>query len=309
MLSLKLVIPDEIMQKIMWWIHKSNHEVSGFGSLDFDKESGTFTVRDAILLKQEVGPASTEIDPVSIGKAMYEMREEPNALKWHWHSHVDMGVFWSQDDRKLIENLGGQGWILASVFNKKREMKSAFYAKVESRFGEIETVQDQFLDDIPTHIQRFVDPSVADQWDKEYAEHVSVAKVITTMYDGYHYPSSNLLGFVKEAKRKTKKSKPKDHMGSYDYDDRGLKWSWKFERWAYNPVFDKALQTEAEILEAILTMDDEEVDTAYDYYGDRENTFKILYKKVLAEWSIGDDPEFVEIERSVSEAHLLSGSV
>lgn len=304
MLSLKVVIPDEVMQKIMWWIFKSNHEVSGFGSLDFDPKTGTFTVRDAILLKQEVGPASTEIDPISIGKAMYEMRDQPNALKWHWHSHVDMSVFWSQDDKDLIKNLGSQGWIVASVFNKKREMKSAFYALVETKFGEIVANQELFLEDIGTHVQRYIAADEAAAWDKQYEEHVSVQKAAVYV-PGHYFPTTELMGFVRCSKDRTNRPKPTGNNYAYEFDKEGFKWSWKFERWTYNPIYDEELQEDPEAIEAmILTMDDEEVDIAYNYYDDKEKLFKQYYDEVFEEFM---RPEEVEQDRTNSVLHLPCG--
>lgn len=145
----KLTIPDEVYRKIMHWINKADFEVSGFGSLDYDRKENEFRVRDVILLKQKVGPGSAEICPIAMGKAMYDQRDEPNALKWHWHSHVNMGVFWSADDMEIIRSLGQQGWIVASVFNKKEEIKTAFLQSVDV----MGRPHDIFVDNIQTFIE------------------------------------------------------------------------------------------------------------------------------------------------------------
>lgn len=291
----KLIIPDLVYQKIMWWMNKANFEVSGFGSLDYDHPTRTFTVRDAILLKQEVGPASTEIDPVAIGKAMYEMREEPNALKWHWHSHVDMGVFWSGDDRTLIHNLGSQGWILATVFNRKHERKTAFLTTIEV-MGEKETY---FIDDIETRVKRLIDQELCSEWDRQYEEKVKQAPV--AQFGGYLGGSrwssggqgnlddtdwnSRLAkreGFVENSERSLPEGVDMGKL-SYTPNKEGWRYSHMFKRAVYNPLFDESLTTEEEKLAMIFTMDAEEVEAAFHYDPGRgkKYDFDRLYEKAL----------------------------
>jgi len=287
MISFKLVIPDAVYQKVMWWVNKSRHEVSGFGSLDFDPKTSTFTVRDAILLKQEVGPTSTEIDAAALGKAMFEQRAEPNALKWHWHSHVDMNVFWSQDDRTLIKNLGSQGWIVATVFNKQEEMKSAFYGKVKAAFGEYDYEEETFLEDIECSVERFIAAEVYKPWDKEYDEKVAVERISTaiTADDWSGWSPSNYAsgyyrrrGFVAHAFRQP--GSP-DVAGQHDHE--GLRYSYMYQRWVYHPCFDEAVTTQEQLMEAIFTMDDDECSAAWNYCANRkqEKRFQEAYIKCL----------------------------
>ena len=203
----KFIIPKDIYQKIMWWINKANFEVSGFGSLDWDKDTNTFTVRDAILLRQKVGPTSAEIDPAAMGKAMFMMKDQPNALKWHWHSHVNMGVFWSNDDMEIIRSLGQQGWIFASVFNKKEECKTAFLTQVEV-FGR---PHDLFVDDIKTTIMDYLPKEFTDQLDKEYDALVSRDTPAYTPVSAYDYPGRSAYdGFGHH----------RSHMGLSDFPTR-----------------------------------------------------------------------------------------
>lgn len=276
----------------MWFVHKSDHEVSGFGSLDFNPETGIFTVKDAILLKQEVGPTSTEIDPVALGKAMFELKDKPNALKWHWHSHVDMGVFWSGDDRTLIKNLGSQGWIVASVFNKKREIKSAFYAVMDVSIMSLAPQKKEiFLEDIDTKVQRYIDGDLAEAWDAEYDEHVTARSNVYSAYGNYGSSSysagtSNLKGFVKKAVRDIDHLKDvpqftKNQMG--EYDERGYRWSIRHDRFVYNPLYDEMINgNDNEVVAAIFTMDSDEVESADLYWKDQKNEFRRLYNKAVA---------------------------
>ncbi len=122
---MKLHIAPEVYQQVMYWVNKADFEVSGFGVIQII--DGLPVVTKAILLEQEGTAGDTELDPAAITKAEYEMRnEEGEGLRWWWHSHVNMGVFWSATDKAAIKQLGGEGWFYHTVFNKKYERKSAF---------------------------------------------------------------------------------------------------------------------------------------------------------------------------------------
>ncbi len=121
---MKLIITPEVYSNVMYWVKKANFEVSGLGMVQVI--NGQAYVTKAILLDQVGSGASTDIDPEDINRAQYEMRREEGDLKWWWHSHVDMGVFWSPTDKATIKQLGDQGWFFHTVFNRKSERKSAF---------------------------------------------------------------------------------------------------------------------------------------------------------------------------------------
>lgn len=272
-----LIIPNEVFQKIMWWINKSEHEVSGFGSLEYDQTAKTFTVKDVILLEQEVSSASTELDPVAIGKAMYEMREQPNALKWHWHSHVNMGVFWSADDLTLIRDLGKQGWILATVFNKRKEMKTAFCGQMKIEgLGDAEMI---FLDDLTASVINFIPKDLYEAWDQEYSSKVKVERPIYQYPNQHSLPSGRNLhppGFVPK-RTGGKTDLPGDGEG-YSYDRYGWRYSRLARKWVYNPIYDTELEHFDQIVEGILGMDDDDVESAWYYWEDKDNEFRAYYE-------------------------------
>lgn len=248
----KLNVPEKVFEKIMYWINKASpNEVSGFGSLDFDVETREFTVRDAILLKQEVSGGSAEIDDAAIAKAMYEMREEPNALKWHWHSHPTFGVFWSGTDENLIRQLGQQGWIVATVFNCKRESRTAFLTTVEL----MGKPHDIFVDNFPLEVRQVVDTETQRIYDAEFD-----AKVTTVWanrqksYSSGHY------------------TKDKEYNGPYiapirkaiptpiypsEYDDYG--YATVDGEFIYNPIYDSSVKGRQQQFAMIDDMQDEEI--------------------------------------------------
>lgn len=173
--NMRVIIDNQVYQKIQYWVNKATGEVSGLGKGVWTA-NGAFKVTSAILLKQENTGTSTDLDPADVSKAMFELREEPGHLNFWWHSHVDMGVFWSGTDTDTIRSIGRNGFVVATVFNKKREMLSAFYTQSTDMLPEV------FLAEIPTQVLQFLDRDQTAMWDKEYDE-----KCKTKTYPQYNW--------------------------------------------------------------------------------------------------------------------------
>lgn len=165
-LGVKMKIDPIVYAKVMHWINKAgSDEVSGLGSVIVDAESNTIRVVDAILLTQENAGSSTDIDPAAVGSAMYRHHRDnkPGELKWWWHSHVNMGVFWSGTDMETIKLISDGGWFCATVLNQKHEMRSAY--------RQVEPVT-LFVDNVETSLEVSVPQEVRDEWDKDYDDKV-----------------------------------------------------------------------------------------------------------------------------------------
>lgn len=126
----KVIIKEEVYDKIMFWVEQCPDEVSGFGKV-ITLPNGDFMVTEAYLIDQDVGAAHTDIDGQALAKLMYETRNEPGDLRYWFHSHVNMQVFWSGTDTATIKQLGGNGWIIATVFNKRHEHRTTICYKTE----------------------------------------------------------------------------------------------------------------------------------------------------------------------------------
>ncbi len=182
---MKVFINELVFDKVMHWINKTTDEVSGFGKVV--RTDDGFEVVDVYLLEQECGGAHTDIDGTSLAKLMYRTRDDEGDLRWWWHSHVNMGVFWSSTDKDTIIDLGKNGWIIATVFNKKEEMRSALAYKTQSELGE----HTQFIDQLATVI---LTPTYDDEtlaaWDKEFTDNVKKKSyVYTPPSHGNHHRS------------------------------------------------------------------------------------------------------------------------
>lgn len=153
-------IPDLVYKKIMHWVNKSQYEVSGLGRVIWDEKNKEFIILDAYLLDQKNTYGSTEIDPVSVGELLFDTKDEAGELRWWWHSHVQMGCFWSGTDIAQIASMSKNGWCVATVFNQKNEMKTAFAMKSDNFH--------LLKDDIKTVIYNDLDPDLLVKWDQEY---------------------------------------------------------------------------------------------------------------------------------------------
>lgn len=80
------------------------------------------------MIKQDNEATETEIDGDALAKVLYDhsISGTKGELKFWWHSHVNMGVFWSGTDMKTIEDLTQNGWFIHGVFNKKGENRIAY---------------------------------------------------------------------------------------------------------------------------------------------------------------------------------------
>lgn len=178
---MKIVIPYHVHEKIMHWVDKCDFEVSGMGKVSYIPDSKEFFVHDVYLMKQEGGAAHTEIDAQAMANLMGKLFKQPGNLSFWWHSHVNMAAFMSGTDKDTIRELGGNGWCVAAVFNKKWEYQTAIGYKYSTDFGETMTMYQEGLDmDIRT-------PSIAEDmrksWDAEYTENVKEKKYVSA-YQG-----------------------------------------------------------------------------------------------------------------------------
>jgi len=163
-----LDIDPIIYEKIMTWVDASQYEVSWFGTLK--RVGNTFKVLDVHLLKQEVNQSETEIDDDALSELMFKLIKD-NAegdLNWWGHSHVNMDVFWSGQDMHTIRDIGRRGWVLASVFNQRREIRTAFLQSVEVMGNK----HDIFVDDIPTYVVPEIPSDLRKAWVSEYNDKV-----------------------------------------------------------------------------------------------------------------------------------------
>lgn len=117
-----LYILPRALKRIMYYAKAADGEVSGLGTIIKDKD-GHYIVNEVYLLEQESSGADTELNPEAISKLMTDMMKEnqdPSRLKFWWHSHANMGVFWSGTDDTCAETLSRE-FAFSLVVNKSGE--------------------------------------------------------------------------------------------------------------------------------------------------------------------------------------------
>lgn len=167
-----VVFPYLVHKKIMHWVQKGgSHECSGLGITKI--EDGKILVVDAFMVKQKNSGASTEMDPEDVQRLMFEQREAEGELNFWWHSHADMDVFWSSQDKETIAQIGNSGFCIASVFNKRSQIRTAIAMKEPF---------DIFIDEVTSRVRHEIPEDLQAMWDVEYDANV----IKTTTYGGYN---------------------------------------------------------------------------------------------------------------------------
>jgi hypothetical protein len=169
-------IPASLYAQVMSYVLSCNIEVSGMGQVQ--PHADGVMVTKVHLLKQECSGSETTLDEDELAELYYECEDgkykDYGELVWWWHSHVNMGVFWSGTDQSAIAQLSEDGRIYATVFNKKFESRTAY------RQGSQE-VDGFFYPDVMIDQQRLVIVP-----DDEYLREVE-AKVQREVYQPAYY--------------------------------------------------------------------------------------------------------------------------
>lgn len=145
---MKVLIRPECYAEIDYYVQNSPNkdEISGLGRV-VKHDDGTMEVVKIYFLPQQMNSGgTTDIDGEAVAKLMYETRNDEGNLNFWWHSHVDMNVFWSGTDHATIKKIGGKGYVLATVFNRAKEMRSAYYQ------GGTSFLPPVFVDDLDTTV-------------------------------------------------------------------------------------------------------------------------------------------------------------
>jgi hypothetical protein len=281
----KLIIPRSVMDKISWWMHRTDKEVSGFGSLEYDEKNKTFKVKDAILLKQKVTATSAEVDGNAMARAMFRMKDDPNGLKWHWHSHVNMGVFWSMDDMEIIRSLGQRGWILATVFNYKDERRTAYLTQTTIPTANGSMSHDLFIDEIPTSVINYVPKDIHAIWDKEYDDNVT--ENVYTYTPGPTPYQQKQMDLLEGSIDPEEKELVDDMPLALGYNDEGVIHT-ETLGYVYNPCWDRTLKTHKDKLREVAYITPEEIE----WLKVNSPTFERLYEQYIVAAANDRDFEF-----------------
>ena len=189
----RVILSETVYRQIMFWVDLCPDEISGLGRVvkSKDKDGIIYRVEEVFLLKQVVTASTTEMDKQAVKKLLYEHFKEDRkgSISFWWHSHVNMGVFWSETDYQAMEGLlEGPGFLVSTVFNKQEDTRTAVYSRLEDGAA-------YFMDDIEMSVARpefFTQEEIADMT-QQYKE--KVRKQVFEAELGNKWRSHPSIGF------------------------------------------------------------------------------------------------------------------
>lgn len=173
--SAHIIIPRLVREKIMHFVMKANIECSGLGVTEI--VGGNIIVRDIIMVKQRNSAGSTDMEADAVSKAMFHYREHAGTMNYWWHSHANMGVFWSATDKDTIAQIGAGGMCVASVFNREGKVLSAI--SCVSPFN-------LFIDNVTTSVPPYlISKDLTTAWDKEFQDNTTTTTSSTYNWEDH----------------------------------------------------------------------------------------------------------------------------
>lgn len=164
----KVMIDRIALEKIRYFVEKDSQECSGMG---ISRVVGdTIYIDDIHMLEQRNGAAHTDIEADAVGKLMNMWSSRTGVVNFWWHSHVNMNTFWSGQDMETIKSIGKNGMCIASVFNKRGEIRTAVCCPITLPFAEGTRLA--FFDDLPIKTFTQVTDDLKAAWDAEHSQNV-----------------------------------------------------------------------------------------------------------------------------------------
>jgi proteasome lid subunit RPN8/RPN11 len=199
----QIIIDRKELEKIRWYVDKCDVEISGLGRIK-KLPNGALFINKIYLLEQECTSGDTELDEDAVAKLLFESREDEGEMMFWWHSHHDMGAFWSGTDYQCIQQLGKAGMVVATVFNKKRETRTAIY-----RAGD-DIAPDIFIDHLTLNTTSPLGSEITSELEREYEGKVTFPA--TTYY--YNQRVNHSKGKEKKGSRKKIVKSTPTNLGS-----------------------------------------------------------------------------------------------
>ncbi len=118
--DIRLYLLPEVEERMRHYTNLAAGEVSGLGTVE--EFAGGFLVTDIFLPKQSCSPSGTELDQESVATLIMELDQagaDAGSLRFWWHSHAGLDVFWSRTDEECIASLANGDYVLSLVTNKR----------------------------------------------------------------------------------------------------------------------------------------------------------------------------------------------
>lgn len=169
----KIRMSAEAYQKIAHWVEQAPGEISGLGLVE-ETEYG-FYIPEVFLLEQECTSSDTELDQSAIADLMNEIMDRDidlvSQLRFWWHSHANMDVFWSSVDEQCISDFNADKYMVSIVFNKNKKHQ----ARVDYFYNQSRVTCDNLKLEVDTASEEDISELYDTLW-KEAVEAVANSK-------------------------------------------------------------------------------------------------------------------------------------
>lgn len=181
---MQILITNKAFLQMRYYVEALDYEISGIGRAVYHPKEDTWIVEEIKIFKQEVSKAEATLDGENILEFMTEMLQKGQKLDdwclW-WHSHNDMGVFWSGTDTGTMdENPFSSSHMLSIVTNNAGEYRARY---------DIYKPAHLFLDNIPVKPLFEENEELKTEIEAEVKEKVTEkqTKVLAQSWKGYDW--------------------------------------------------------------------------------------------------------------------------
>ena len=122
-----LFFPEKNWKKLFAYADIALGEISGLGTVKLHENGVDFIVDEIFILNQVSSIGSTDLNSDSIAKFITDLileGKDPSSLKLWFHSHGNLGVFWSTTDNTTIQGFSNASYMFSIVVNKRFEYKA-----------------------------------------------------------------------------------------------------------------------------------------------------------------------------------------
>ena len=129
-----IIVSTEADRKISALVEQCKDEIAWNGTVTYDEDSNTYYIEDIFVFPQEVTRSTaTATDDYGLWLSQFS-DEEFSKLRFHGHSHVNMGVSPSGVDTTFQEDLINtvQDFYIFAIYNKKGDYNVWIYNKVKN---------------------------------------------------------------------------------------------------------------------------------------------------------------------------------
>lgn len=105
----------EAIRKIFSFATLSPGEITGWGNVE--RKGNHFRISEVFILKQRARKDRVDEDPLALNEYLGNCLD-PSKIKFQWHSHGDLPVFFSSQDREIVKGYSTD-FLISMVVNRR----------------------------------------------------------------------------------------------------------------------------------------------------------------------------------------------